>query len=457
MTKRKLRACLVVLLCWLCAAAAGPAGAEPVLMISIDGLRPDYVLQADAHHLQIPTLRLFLKLGAYAQGVVGVIPTVTYPSHTTLVTGVWPAEHGIYGNVTSDTLRRTTDTWYWYARDVKVPTLWDAAAQAGMVTASVSWPVTVGRDSVKYLIPEYWYTRTPTDVPLMEALSRPDGWLRAAEQKLGPYNEDSVEAVQGDEVRTKFSLEILATEKPAFMTIHLAALDHYEHATGPFSAKSDATLEALDGMVSRLIAAARANDPTAAIAIVSDHGFLPVERDVNLLLPFLQAGLIKLKPAVHSWDAPKIASWDAMFWPAGGSAAVVLRDKNDAAMAARVKSTLEKMKEDMQFQIARIIEQPQLTQMGGFPDAAFLVEMKPGAEPAWAVQGDISVASAQKGTHGYLPDRPELRASFFIMGPHVAVGRDLGVIDMRQIAPTIAGILGVSLPTAKAQKLAISQ
>ena len=64
------------------------AWAGPVLMISIDGLRPDYVTQADQHGLKIPTLRRFLAHGSYAEGVVGVVPTVTFPSHTTLVTGV---------------------------------------------------------------------------------------------------------------------------------------------------------------------------------------------------------------------------------------------------------------------------------------------------------------------------------------------------------------------------------
>ena len=72
--------------------------ASPLLvMISIDGLRPDYVTAADAHGAKVPNLRRFMKEGAYAEGVTGVVPTVTYPSHTTLVTGVWPATHGIWG------------------------------------------------------------------------------------------------------------------------------------------------------------------------------------------------------------------------------------------------------------------------------------------------------------------------------------------------------------------------
>jgi len=69
--------------------------ATSVLMVSVDGMRPDYVLEADAHGLRIPFLRKLAAEGAYARGVEGVWPTNTYPSHTTLLTGVLPAEHGI--------------------------------------------------------------------------------------------------------------------------------------------------------------------------------------------------------------------------------------------------------------------------------------------------------------------------------------------------------------------------
>ena len=66
--------------------AASQAVAEPVLLISIDGLRPGDVIEAEQRGLKLPNLRRFVKEGAYASGVVGVLPTVTYPSYTTLLT-----------------------------------------------------------------------------------------------------------------------------------------------------------------------------------------------------------------------------------------------------------------------------------------------------------------------------------------------------------------------------------
>src|SRR5215468_7901842 len=160
--------------------------ARPTLvMLSIDGLRPDYVTAADAHALKIPNLRRFLKDGAFADGVTGVIPTVTYPSHTTLITGVWPARHGILANLTFDPMQKNYQGWYWYAEDIRVPTLWDAAAAAGWTTASIQWPVSVGA-RVTWNIPEYWRANTSEDAKLLRALATP-GLLAELEAELGPY------------------------------------------------------------------------------------------------------------------------------------------------------------------------------------------------------------------------------------------------------------------------------
>lgn len=128
-----------------------------VVLISIDGLKPEAVLQADAHHLKVPNLRRMVADGVYADGVIGVLPTLTYPSHTTILTGVSPAVHGIYSNTTFDPLNKNAQGWYWYSEDVKVPTLWDAAHSAGITTANVYWPVSVGAH-VDYNLAQLWRT-----------------------------------------------------------------------------------------------------------------------------------------------------------------------------------------------------------------------------------------------------------------------------------------------------------
>jgi predicted AlkP superfamily pyrophosphatase or phosphodiesterase len=99
---------------------------------------------------------------------VGVVPTITYPSHTTIVTGVAPSEHGVISNTTFDPLLKNHAGWYWYGQAIRAQTLWEAASRAGLTTASINWPVTVEARGVRYLIPEYWRAETEDDRRLID-------------------------------------------------------------------------------------------------------------------------------------------------------------------------------------------------------------------------------------------------------------------------------------------------
>ncbi len=448
-------------------AVAQPAAAASVLMISVDGMKPEYVTQADAHGLKIPFLRSMLAHGVYADGVIGVWPTITYPSHTTLLTGVSPAEHGIYSNFEFDPRHTFADAWFWYAAQIRAPTLWRAAHQAGLKTASVGWPVSVGAAAVDVLIPEYWREFRPTadlnpsDRDLIAALSRPEGVLEAMQARLGPYLSGNDITLESDAVKTRFALDILKTQKPAFMTIHLSSLDETEHESGPFSAAADLDLEALDGMLSQLAAAVRANDPDAVVLIVSDHGFEPLTHKVDLYAAFLHAGLMEVGVEPPS-QALKVLSWKAEPWPSGGMAAIMLHDPGDEATLSQVRQLLHTLAADERYGISEVLERDAIRQRGGFPGASFLVAMKPGYAPAYwpsslpagdAASAAVSELHGTPGGHGFSPEQPQMRAAFFISGTGIAQHRDLGVVDMRRIAPTVAKLLHVNLPTATAEPL----
>ena len=415
--------------------------AAPLLVVSIDGLRPDYVTQADRHGLKIPWLRGMMREGTYAEGVIGVNPTVTYPSHTTLVTGVAPAQHGIYNNTPFDPKGANKDGWYWYARDIRVPTLFDAVAATRRVTANVEWPVTVGAKGIRFNIPEYRRAHTPDDLKLLESLARPDGYLEQLEQRLGPYTYNGNEGVADDDVRARFARQIIQDQKPYFMTVHLIALDHESHAHGPFSPQANAALEAIDAMVASLARAARANDPATVVAVVSDHGFAKITHFLNWPIPFAQAGLVK---EGHP-EAAKVDLWNA----AGANSAVMLRDPQDAALRARVAEVLAKLRADPNSGVSKILEGEAIRASGGWPDASFILALKPGYAMGGAWSGPLVVPNAGGGgTHGWLPDEPDMHAAFFIAGSGIGKGRNVGTIDMRRIAPTFARILNVELPAA---------
>jgi predicted AlkP superfamily pyrophosphatase or phosphodiesterase len=433
----------------------------PVLMISIDGLKPEYITQADAHGMKIPYLRTLISNGAYAEGVVGIWPTITYPSHTTLITGVWPAEHGITNNQAFDPYQRFGGAWNWYAPEIRVPTLWRVAHEAGLRTASVGWPVSVGNTDVDFLIPEYWRganvsgSTNPGDARMMAALARPDTLIQQIEPVAGPYMNGNDTSVGGDETKTRYALEILRRYKPAFMTLHLSSLDESQHQHAPFSPEACADLEALDGLVAELARQEFANDPAAVVLVVSDHGFMKISHSVNLAIPFIEAGLIDA--TATPGKALVVNSWKAEPWMADGMAAIMLRDPSDRATEQQVKTMLDKLASDPDSGIARVLDHEEIVKRGGFPDAAFLVVFKPGYETGSALTGNlVTPIAGSKGTHGFSPEYPEMRSSFFALGVGVAHHRDLGTVDMRQIAPTVAGILHVKMPTAKSTPLHIA-
>ena len=430
-------------------AFAAPACAAPVLLISIDGLRPGDVLEAQQRGLKVPNLREFVTLGAYATGVVGVLPTVTYPSHTTLITGASPARHGIVSNTTFDPMQVNASGWYWFASDIKLPTLWSAAAAAGMTVANVHWPVSVGAKGVTWNLPQIWRTGHADDAKLLAALATP-GLIPELEAATGEtYAQGIDETIAGDENRARFAAALIRRHRPGFATVYLTALDHQQHQDGPDTPSAHAVLERIDTAVGLIIRAERAAHPDAVIAVVSDHGFAPVARETNLFRAFIDAGLITL-------DASgKITGWEAMPWPSGGSAAVVLARPGDPAVQQRVAALLAKLRTDPANGIAAIVLVQQIAMMRGNPAASFFIDLNPGTEAGrFADQASgLTGAAHNKGTHGWFPASPAMRSTFLIMGPGIPARRSLGKIDMRSIAPTLAEIMHVRLSGAEVPAL----
>jgi predicted AlkP superfamily pyrophosphatase or phosphodiesterase len=428
------------------AGAAQREAAIPVILISIDGLKPDYVLEADKYHLKIPNLRRLVKEGVFATNVTGVEPTVTYPSHTTMVTGVSPARHGIYNNTPFDPFGKNQAGWYWYAEDIKVPTLWDAVNKAGGITASVDWPVSVSAP-INYNIVQFWRAGTPDDSKLIRALSTP-GLLAEAESKLGPYPDGNDYSIDSDGVRARFNAYILETRKPRFQTVYFGGLDHEEHQHGPYSAEANAGLERIDGYVGAVRAAAeKAGGGRAIICVVSDHGFSPTKRELRLNAAMREAGLIEVD------GAGKLKSWHAFAWGAGGSAAVMLKDQNDKEARDKAREVLRRLVADPESGLLKFYEGEESRRLEGFPNAAFIVGAKPGFSLGGGLDAPVIRDIKPGGGHGYLPELTEMDSSFFIAGPGIPAGHNLGRIDMRDIAPTLANLLGVDLPSAEGRNV----
>ncbi len=403
-----------------------------VIMISIDGLVPDYYLEPARLGLKVPNLVKMKLGGAYAHGVEGVFPTVTYPAHTSLITGVRPAIHGIIQNRIFEAPTETqTREWYWFSEALKTETLWSMAKKAGLVTASVGWPVTVGAD-IDYNYPE-----------ISDPEGTPRGTRSAKYATPGLLAKALPEGAAADNStdgrRCAISEHIITAHKPNLMLIHLIELDGAHHKNGPRTPPSIAIAERMDAYVGRIIEATRKAGifDRTTFFLVSDHGFAEVTAkfEPNVLL-------VKEKLITLGSDG-KPTDWKAAAWPAGGSCAIVLRDTNDKETAAKVAAMFNRIAAK-KGPISRVLGQVELKRMEAVPTAFLMLDAAPGISFDALMTGPEShEAKDYRGTHGQLPSRADMHSSLIVYGGVTRVGAKMILARMIDIGPTGAAVLGL--------------
>jgi predicted AlkP superfamily pyrophosphatase or phosphodiesterase len=424
-------------------AAPGWAGSESVssaeprhaVVVSVDGLMPAYYLRADELGLKIPNLRRLMRLGAYGR-VTGVLPSVTYPSHTTLITGVPPRMHGIVSNRLFDPEGRSNEAWSWYASGVKVETLVSAARAKGLRTASVSWPVTVGL-AADFNLPEFWRSGSehPSDLALIEALSTPGLIAEVAKDRGRPFPYPPQ-----DEDRLEVALHLLRRQRPNLLLLHIFDLDHQEHEYGPLTPQALQAVERADAAIGRLWGAVEAQGiaDRTLFAVVSDHGFLPVRQGLRPNVRLREAGLVTLDAKGQASD------WRAWFHASGGTAALRLKELADTATLDKVRALFAADAGRPGSGIHRILERTDIERLGGDAEAALVLDAEAGFSFSSEADGTFLAKPDYAGTHGHDPDRPELQSAVLMIGPGVSPA-DLGLVRMTSIAPTIARFLGLEL------------
>ena len=413
-------------------------------MISIDGLVPDYYLEPARLGLRVPNLVKMKLGGAYAEGVEGIFPTVTYPAHTTMITGVRPAIHGIVQNrIFEAPTAPQTREWYWFAEALKTETLWSMAKKAGLVTANVGWPVTVGAD-IDYNVPEIAdpNEKTPTGKRTAQ-YSTPGLLAKALEGGAGGDNTT-------DGRRCAISEYIINTYKPDLMLIHVIALDDAHHKNGPRTPAAFEIAERMDGYVGRIIEATRKAgifDKTT-LFLVSDHGFAEVTRKFEPNVVLVKEKLITLGADGKPVD------WKAAAWPAGGSCAIVLRDPNDKETAAKVTSIFSRIAAS-KGPIGRVLNQAELKRMEAIPTALLMMDAASGVSFGEELTGpETHEAKDYRGTHGQLPTRAEMRSSLIIYGGAARIGAKMALARMIDIGPTAAAVLGMRFSNAEGSPIA---
>lgn len=429
-----------------------PGPIQHVIVVTVDGLKPEVYLAPDAHGLRIPNLRHLVGDGASSEGARSVFPSVTYPAHTSIASGVVPGRHGIVANRAFDPFEKNQEGWRWYAEDVKVPRVWDLASKAGYSSAVINWPVSVGARAT-YLVPEFWRAGTPDDLKLLRALST-SGLLDAVAKRNPTFVEHWTEEGFSDEGKTDIATFLIETANPNLLFIHLTQVDSAQHKRGLWSAEALSAIEDSDRQLGRLLEATRrsGNAANTALVVASDHGFADVNRLVRPGAVLRQAGLVQLD------DRGKVSSWRASVLPNGGSSYVYLKDPQDPALQAATLKVLQDKAAEPNSGIGRVLQHSEIAALGGDPDAFLALDAAPNTTFGAGYGGDYEGPITVKAMHGYDPARDEMRASLVLFGPTVQRGTltDARLVD---IAPTVAAWLqlplsGVDGKALQAQALA---
>jgi predicted AlkP superfamily pyrophosphatase or phosphodiesterase len=424
----------LLLLIAAAAAAQTPAKDRMVVMISLDGF-PAYALDDPA--MPIPTLRSLIRSGVTAR-MTTVNPTVTWPNHTTLVTGVRADEHGLLVNGTLS----ATESWppvkvepmIEKTRMVHARTVYDVAHDAGLTTAQVDWVA---------------INKAPTITWAFTEWADPEGPLEQEMIKAGEVSADDVRGftklniLYRDQVWAKAAVHLIRRHKPNLLLVHFLSLDSTHHRYGPRTLAATSAIAFLDGCVAQILGAVREAGMAdrMSVFVVSDHGFRPYTKEVHAALALKAAGLEGKAHVVNE----------------GGSALVYVEKAQRGELLPRTVKALQAVEG-----VDRVVGRDGFPALGlPLPEkdpqmSDLFVTAKPGYSFAGATGGPVTSEAAQAGgSHGYVASDPEMDAIFIASGYGITPGAKLDRISNLDVAPTVARLLGVLLPGAKGKALPV--
>ncbi|MBS1858767.1 MAG: alkaline phosphatase family protein [Acidobacteria bacterium] len=431
----------VTLLTAFLAVTAAPAQVRHVVVISIDGF-PARILRDPA--LPFTTLHRMAREGAIADGMTPVNPTVTWPNHTAMVTGVAPDRHGVLYNGlvvrTGEGKAPKIEPWVDKKELVLAPTVYDAARAAGMTTAEIDWVAIYPTSTVTWSFPEQ---PKPDQPEVREMIA--DGVVSEDEIRNWGHSPINVH----DDAWVRAAAHILEKHKPNLLLLHTLTTDSTHHTYGPDSLAGNTALILADRNVAQVLAAidrAGLRDSTAVL-VVSDHGFRGFRHVIHPNAILRERGLLR--------DA---ADCDAWTISEGGTAMVyVTRESKRAATAAALREAFRDVPG-----IARVIP-PEEFAAAGYPKwtpGGRMADLVLAAEPGYAFDGAIRgdavsdvPAGATPGAHGYLNSDPDMQEILVAWGAGIRPGSKLGLVPNVDVAPTIARLLGLPWPAGRGTAL----
>ena len=369
-------------------ALASPVSKRPLtLLVSIDGFRADYLGRG-----QTPVLARLARRGSVSAGLVPMFPSVTFPNHVSIVTGLVPDHHGIVNNTMFDpaiadpvfklSSRTAVENPLWWNESTPV---WVTAARHGKTTSAMFWPGTETR--IGGIQPRDWLTYSDA----MSSDERVDQLLKW--------------------------LAVNPSDRADFATLYFSEVDTFGHKAGPGSRKLDAALSRVDRAMGRLLAGLRRLGlrQLTDLVIVSDHGMAPVRRDGRIDLHELLAEVPRAK----------------LRW--GGAIAGIESPDGDMPRLLgllRPQKHMECWPKD---------QMPARFRFGTHRRIPPIVCL---AQSGWWITDDPKSAGIS-GMHGYDPEGRLMRGLFIAQGRRLAAHRRLGTVQNIDVYPLLCGLIGI--------------
>lgn len=422
-----------------------------VVIISIDGFPAWYLWD---ERIPLPTIRKLANNGVYATAMIPSNPTLTWVNHTSMLTGAHPSEHGLLFNgklirgEPGDPLR--VDNRRDRDEMIKLPTVYDIAFEAGLITADSGWPATQNAGTLTYTLPG-----AVDNIALMTPILRSD---LAAKGLFDPdldsfWGHQDYPQVRRDYIWKETATHLVRQYQPHLLLYHILNADATQHLYGEGSVPGHLSLVLSDKYVKEVLLAledAGIRDRTT-IFLVSDHGFMNIDYTLKPNVLLRKNGLLEID------EQGTITRARVQVVPAGGAAAVFALEpdtrNHDIEEAKKIFTNASG--------IARIIT-PDAYERFGLPVPEdsdqvpdFYLEAEPHHSFSATAHGDTYYMEQDRrtGTHGFFHDRPEMETLFVASGYGIRSGVRLETVDNRVVAPTVACLLGLPMPTATVSAL----
>lgn len=396
---------------------------------------------------ELPHFQELLKEGAYCKDVETIYPSLTYPCHTTIVTGKFPKRHGVVNNTFVQPNRPSPD-WYWHRRNVKCTTLYDEAKKAGLKTAALLWPVTA-KATIDYNMPEIFVNRAWHHQALLSFCNGSPLFQLQMNRRFGHIRK-GLNQPELDDFVLASTVHTIKEKKPDLLLVHFTDLDTQRHDHGFSSEQATDAVRRHDVRLGRVIRALKESGiyENSTLVVLGDHSALDEYKAVKLNVLLRKRGLI------HVNKHNKVTDWQAYCKSCDGSAYIYLKDDANQETKGVVQELLNHLVHDERNGIERVLSSEEAGNKGADDRCAFMLEARRGYYFHEQLYGKlidtitVEDAKAKRYTlasHGYSPDKENYTTVLMAAGRGIRANTVIPAMNLVDEGPTFAHLLGLDL------------